>query len=168
MEKITFYKPVVLCVGTVNVSGDSVGPKVGDELIKLGVDAYVYGKSARPVNGINYEKYVEFIKEYHPYSIVIAVDACLGQKKDVGKVKYSFTGLNAGAALKKNLTSFGDMSVLCVVGEKSKDNLSELLYADRDMVNSLAVETAEKIYSLIEHLRLNYTNRHNIDLKACN
>jgi len=162
MENYKICKPVILCVGTVNVTGDSVGPLVGDALIKLGVDAYVYGKTKRPVNGINYEKYVEFIKNNHPESIVIAVDACLGKKDDVGKTKYAATKLRAGAALKKTLPSFGDLTVLCVVAEKSKDNLHALIAADKDMVSSLAEKTAEKIFSLVEYLRLNYKEQHKI------
>lgn len=163
MEKITFQKPVILCVGTVNVSGDSVGPKVGDNLISLGVNAYVYGKSSRPVNGINYERYVEFIKIHHPHSVVIAVDACLGKKTDVGRVKYSLSGLRAGAALKKDLTKFGDMTVLCVVAEKSENNLRSLLLAEKAFVDALAEKTAAKIYTLVKDLRLNYADRHKLN-----
>lgn len=163
MEKITFQKPVILCVGTINVSGDSVGPKVGDNLLSLGVNAYVYGKSSRPVNGINYERYVEFIKIRHPHSIIIAVDACLGKKTDVGKVKYSLNGLKAGAALKKDLTKFGDLTVLCVVAEKSDDNLRSLLLAEKEFVDELAERTAAKIFALVKDLRLNYADRHKIN-----
>ncbi len=162
MEKFSFQKPVILCVGTTNVSGDSVGPKVGDHLLSLGVNAYVYGKSSRPVNGINYERYVEFIKIHHPHSIVIAVDACLGKKNDVGQVKYSLSGLRAGAALKKDLTEFGDLTVLCVVAEKGEDNLRSLLLAEKEFVDALAEKTAAKIFTLVKDLRLNYADRHKI------
>lgn len=162
MKNARFQKPVVLCVGTVNVTGDSIGPKVGDELIAKGVDAYVYGKSARPVNGINYENYVDFIKKRHPDSIVIAVDACLGKKDDVGRIKYALAGLRAGAALQKNMTSFGDVSVLCVVAEKSDDNLMSLIRADKALVRSMAQKCAEKIFALVEDLRLNYARRNKL------
>lgn len=165
MKKFVMQKPVILCVGSTGISGDSVGPKVGDRLLDKGVDAYVYGKSSRPVNGTNYESYVAFIRRRHPKSVVIAVDACLGKKSDVGRVKYALYGLRAGAALKKNLTPFGDLAVLCVVGEKGANNLKALLLADGDFIDDLAEKTAEKIFSLVTNLRLNYADRHNINTK---
>ncbi len=40
---------VFLCIGTTKIIGDSVGPKVGDKLKDLNVNAYVYGNTARQV-----------------------------------------------------------------------------------------------------------------------
>lgn len=163
MREFFKNKPVVLCVGTVNVLGDSLGPRVGDRLVEYyNVDAYVYGRTARPVNGINYPAYVNHIKKHHPYSLIIAVDACLGAKIDVGKVKYTVRGLRAGAALNKKLTSFGDLGILGVVGEKCDDNLSALINADEKTVASVVEKTAEKVYTLIGDLRLNYNFCRNI------
>lgn len=164
MRELFVNKPVILCVGTVNVLGDSLGPKVGDRLVEYyNVDAYVYGRTARPVNGINYAHYVEHIKRHHPMSLVIAVDACLGAKADIGRIKYTVRGLRAGAALNKNLTSFGDLGVLGVVAEKCGDNLSALINADEKILASVVEKTAEKVSSIIEDLRLNYSFYGNID-----
>ena len=157
-------KPVVICIGTINVIGDSLGPKVGDLLIKkYDVDAYVYGKSDRPVNGKNYHKYVEHIKVHHKNSIVIAVDACLGDREDVGKVKYSIKGLKAGAALNKELSAVGDLGILGVVAERSDNNFSALVHADEDVLNATVEKTAQKVCSVLDQLRLNYISRHIID-----
>ena len=82
--KITVPKPVIICIGTPRVQGDSLGPKVGDLLItKYNIGAYVYGKTSSPVTGVNCERYFEHIKTHHSHSLVIAVDACLGKKNDV-------------------------------------------------------------------------------------
>lgn len=165
MREYFFNKPVVLCVGTANVPGDSLGPKVGDRLVEVyDVDAYVYGRTARPVNGINYQHYVEHIKRHHPYSIVIAVDACLGAKEDVGRIKYAMRGLRAGAALNKNLSSFGDLGILGVVAERCGDNLTALMNVDEAVLASTVVKAAEKVNSIIGDLRLNYTFRRSISL----
>ncbi len=156
-DNSNYIFPVVLCVGTTKVVGDSIGPRVGDILVERGADAYVYGKSARPVHGRNYSEYVDFIRTHHRESITIAVDACLGAKEDVGKVKYAFKGLSAGSALKKDLPTFGDLSVLCVVAERSGDNLTSLIRAEEALVESLADRCAKKILTIVENLRLNYT-----------
>lgn len=165
MRELFVNKPVVLCVGTVNVLGDSLGPKVGDRLVeKFNVDAYVYGRTARPVNGLNYLTYVEHIKRHHPDSIVIAVDACLGSKEDVGRVKYTAKGLRAGAALNKKLMTFGDLGILGVVAEKGKDNLLSLINADKNVVDTVADKAAERVSKIVENLRLNYKFKNKISL----
>lgn len=161
--RMILQKPVVLCVGTATVTGDSLGPRVGDLLVeKYQLDAYVYGRTARPVNGLNYPLYVAHVKKHHIGSFVLAVDACLGEKKDLGRVKVSVSGLRAGAALNKNLPSFGDIGILGVVAERSKDNLSSLIHADEKTVEETAAAVAEKVSSLLRLLRLNYSATHTI------
>ncbi|MBR1746873.1 MAG: spore protease YyaC [Clostridia bacterium] len=156
-------KPVVVCIGTSGVVGDSLGPTVGDLLIeKFDVDAFVYGRTARPVNGLNFPLYVAHVRRHHAGSVVIAVDACLGEKKDVGRVKVSVKGLRAGAALNKNWGPFGDIGVLGVVAERSSDNLSSLVHADNNTVLSTSALVAEKVARLVRLLRLNYSSAHTI------
>ena len=158
---ILYQKPVVLCIGTSSVVGDSLGPLVGDLLVeRFCVDAFVYGRSDRPVNGLNYPLYVAHVKKHHADSFVIAVDACLGAQEDVGKVKLSVKGLRAGAALRKELPVFGDIGVLGVVARRSNNNLSALLSADAETVKTVAQLAAEKVSRLINFLRLNYSSEH--------
>ena len=155
--KIYIPKPVIVCIGTPKVCGDSLGPIVGDLLVDTySVDGYVYGKTSSPVTGINCESYYKHVRTHHRNSIIIAVDACLGQAQDVGKIKYSLDGLRAGSALSKNISKFGDVSLLGIVAKKSNDNLSSLVNADKTLVNSLAQEIAKKIHNLILNLRLSY------------
>ncbi len=159
MKNIRFENtPVILCVGTTKVIGDSLGPLVGDILIgKYNLSAYVYGKSSSQVNGITYNGYVNHINKNHAKSFVIAVDACLGNKDDIGKIKYTTQGLSAGAALNKNFAKMGDIAILGVVGEKCQDNMSSLINANKVLVENLAIKIAEKIFSLLGgNLRLNY------------
>ncbi len=145
--------PVIVCVGSAGVSGDSLGPLVGELLIeKYNVPAYVYGSLSRPVNGVNYEDYVEFIRRRHRGSIVIAVDACVGEKSDVGKVKISSKGLTAGGALNKNLRRVGDIGILGVVSEKQDDNLMSLMSVPFMFVDGMSREIAAKINKLIQRL----------------
>lgn len=142
-------KPVIICVGTTTVMGDSLGPKVGDILIKdYKVDAFVYGRSALPVNGINYEQYLSHIKIHHPDSVIIAVDACLGTKNEVGKIKYTFDGLRAGAALNKKLDKIGHLTILGIVAEKSGNNLDSLIKTRNTLVEEMSNRIAKKVFSL--------------------
>ena len=145
--------PVVICIGTPKVPGDSLGPKVGDLLVKkYRVKAYVYGKTRAPVTGVNCPMYFAHLRAHHKKSIVIAVDACLGSKEDVGKVKITYDGLRAGSALKKDLGKVGDLSFLGMVGEKSDDNMAALMSADSAEVDALAEKIAEKIHFLAQNI----------------
>ena len=150
-------KPVVVCIGTPKVTGDSLGPKVGDLLInKYNINAYVYGCTSSPVTGINCQKYYEHVKTHHSESIIIAVDACLGKSEDVGKIKYSLEGLRAGSALQKEFERFGDIGFLGVVAVKQENNFSALVNVSDEDVSRLADKIAKKIQNLTYNLRLSY------------
>ena len=137
--------PVVLCIGTDTVSGDALGPIVGDLLTdRYNVNAYVYGRTERTVNGGNFGVYSKFIERMHPKSYVIAVDACVGNREDVGKIKVA-DGVKAGGALAKNHGKVGNVGILGVVCEKSSDNLFSLMNVDLKFVEELGARIAEKI-----------------------
>lgn len=144
-------KPVILCIGTNNIVGDSLGPTVGDLLIMhYNIDAYVYGYTARPVNGINYADYINHINLHHKNNLVIAVDACVGKSKDIGKIKCSIKGIAAGGALKKGYKRIGDIGILGIVAEaQNNDNLIILKNVDKTLINSLSKSIAKIINSLV-------------------
>lgn len=155
--KITVPKPVILCIGTPRIVGDSLGPRVGDLLAeKYSVNAYVYGKTAFPVTGVNCRSYFAHIKTHHPNSLIVAVDACVGDESEVGKIKYSLDGLRAGSALGKFLGSFGDIGFLGVVAPRSEDNFRSLSAVSDRSVAELSDKIAKKIQNLIADLRLTY------------
>lgn len=155
MKKIRY--PVVLCVGTPKVSGDSLGPRVGDLLKNFyNVPAYVYGTTECPVTGLNFRSFSEHIRIFHPKSAIIAVDACLGKKEEVGKIKYGLQGLRAGTALKKELGKVGDVTFLGIVAESGKDNFRALSGVKNEAVGDLAEKIAAKIFLFCSLLRLDY------------
>ena len=142
--------PVVLCIGSSQVVGDSLGPMVGDLLReRYHVPAYVYGGIKTPVNGVNYYEYYSHLKKTHPSSLIIAVDACVGDARDVGKIKYSAKGLKAGEALKKNLPRIGDISVLGVVAERGSDNLFALMNCSYSLITNMSERIAYNIFSFL-------------------
>lgn len=158
--------PVILCIGAVSVTGDRLGPMVGDLLRnRYCVPAFVYGGRFRPVNGINFPEYVSHIKRIHPGSLVIAVDASVGAKEDVGKIKYSLNGVRAGGALNKKLGKVGDIGVMGVVAPRAKDNLKALMDAPFSLVEELADEIAMKLSAFINGLSASSEKFHPIDTK---
>ncbi len=148
--------PVIVCIGSTGVVGDSLGPMVGDLLRdKYAVPAYVYGGFRAPVNGVNFSEYAEHIALFHRGATVIAVDACVGNSEDIGKIKFTPHGIKAGGALDKNLAPLGDFGVLGVVAARSDDNLGALIDASYSLVESLSEKIAYKIYSVFVGERTN-------------
>ncbi len=143
--------PVVLCIGSLGVVGDSLGPLVGDILKAEGVNAFVYGCTDRPVNGINYGEYVEFLKAKHS-GVVIAVDASVGDKSDVGKIKIASGGVSAGGALNRDLGRFGDLGIIGIVAPKCENNLKSLMNVPKQYVEFMAVRVALRVNEILAAL----------------
>ena len=80
--------PVILCIGTDRVTGDSLGPLAGSFLEAYG--AYhpltVYGTLDAPVHALNLSRVMRRIKNKHPRSPILAVDASLGARRHVGYI----------------------------------------------------------------------------------
>lgn len=142
--------PVIICIGSASVSGDSLGPLVGDLLRdKYNVRAYVYGGLKQPVNGVNYHSYVEHIKSRHNNNLVIAIDACVGEAHDVGKIKYTANGVSAGGALNKKFGRIGDLGILGVVAKRQEDNLCALMSVSYGMIEEMSGVIADKVSRLL-------------------
>jgi putative sporulation protein YyaC len=140
---------VIACIGCTDVVGDTLGPIVGDILIKQDISTFVYGTTDNPITSRNLEEFKATIRLRHPDAKIIAVDACLGKLKEVGKVKIVKGGLAPGKALDQNAPSYGDLGVLGVVGELHDDPMAELLSRSVSFVEELATRTAEVIYELV-------------------
>lgn len=103
--------PVILCIGTDRIIGDSLGPLVGTNLQKAGKMPFVYGTLGAPVHALNLHETLMEIKKKHPHNILIAVDASLGSVSHIGSVTVRSGGLRPGAGVCKNLSTAGDISI---------------------------------------------------------
>ncbi|MGN0796264.1 MAG: spore protease YyaC [Christensenellales bacterium] len=139
-------KPVVVCFGTAEVSGDSLAPMVGSILKEeYNVKAFVYGDLNHEINGNCIDETVKFLKNTHAKNLIIAVDASVGKAVDVGKIIIK-KGVRPKAAFDKNSKAVGDVGILGVVAENTSDPLCSLLSADAVFVR----EMAEKIAKLVD------------------
>lgn len=132
--------PVVICIGTDRVTGDSLGPIVGELLVRaFNVKAFVYGSLSRPVTALNVSKAAAFVRTKHRGSIVVAVDCSVGA--NVGEVSVRRGGLRPGLAVGKVLCPVGDVSVTATVAS-SANLLGSARLSD---VFSLAAKVARVI-----------------------
>ena len=115
-------KPILICIGSDLVLGDSLGPLVGTMLRQSNVSSFVYGTLNYPITAKEIEYAKEYLKSMHPNSVSIAIDAAVGNPEDIGLIKVVNTGLKPGLGVDKNLGQIGDISIVGVVAGRSKDN----------------------------------------------
>ncbi len=133
---------VIVCFGTMSISGDSLGPMVGTLLAsRYNVPAFVYGTENCSVNGKNMKEWLDFIKTAHAGALFIAVDASLGTKDNVGKIVIRSDGV-CPAAIKGKNERFGDVGILGVVAENRGDALMQLMSVSPLNVQKMADEVA--------------------------
>lgn len=104
---------VFACIGTDRSTGDSLGPLVGMMLEKEGFN--VVGTLEDPMHALSMEEKREFIKEKYPKHFVVAIDACLGNSRNIGEIIYQRGGLKPGAAVGKDIPAVGDASIKAIV-----------------------------------------------------
>ena len=146
------FNVVVVCIGTTKVMGDSVGPKVGDILKAGNIGCYVYGDSIGNINACKLDIYEHLLRACHAGDIVIAVDAALGDKEDVGKIKVVGKGLRPGKALGRKGNRIGDIGVLAVVGERAEDNFSTLASSGAAFIDSMACKAAATVQGIVSYI----------------
>lgn len=117
-----YYIPVIVCVGTDAAIGDVLGPLVGTALKKSKISAYVYGCLEKTVTAKEISSVRKFISSVHPLSKTLVVDAAIGDKDDVGKIKIFDDGIYPGLGANKNLPKIGDGSIIGIVSPRSKNN----------------------------------------------
>ena len=135
--------PIVVCIGTDAVTGDSLGPLVGSMLKQMLLGkTYVFGTVDCPITAKDVPFIAEFLKNAYPSTPVLAIDAALGQSEEVGKIKTHVKPIKPGLGVNKNLAEIGDISIIGIVEEKSKGNkfLSSvrlsLVYRQAEIISS--------------------------------
>ncbi|MCQ2398904.1 MAG: spore protease YyaC [Clostridia bacterium] len=143
-------RPIIVCVGSDLVLGDSLGPLVGTFLKQKGAGAYVYGTLNYPVTAKEVEYAQVYLKKIHPDAVIIAIDAAIGQDEDVGLIKVAPFGLKPGAGVDKNLSAIGDVSIVGVVASKSVKNKNLFSYTRLNLVYRMANVISEGIIKYLE------------------
>ncbi len=107
---------IVVCIGTDRSTGDALGPLVGSRLTKTLPDTFrVTGTLSQPVHATNLQDVLSEIETHYHRPYIIAVDASLGNSKDVGKVSVKQGPVKPGAGVNKKLPPVGDCHITGVV-----------------------------------------------------
>ena len=153
-------RPIFICIGSDLVLGDSLGPLVGTFLKNKNLPTYVYGTLNFPITAKEVEYARTYLKQTHPKTISIAIDAAIGESGDIGLIRVLEKGLKPGLGVDKNLGTVGDLSIIGVVAEKSLKNYNLFNLTRLNLVYKMAEQIANGIekYIMSMHQENDYTN----------
>ena len=114
------YNAAIVCIGTDKCIIDSLGPLTGTLLMKKNIKADIYGTLEKPVHAMNINDYVKNLKR-KSYDCIIAVDACLSNKKSQGIIEVREGSITPGKGIGKFLPEIGDISIIGIVDSSDKE-----------------------------------------------
>ncbi|WP_068777852.1 spore protease YyaC [Paenibacillus sp. FJAT-26967] len=126
---------VFVCIGTDRSTGDALGPLVGTMLAESGYS--VIGTLEHPCDASNL---TQRLAEIPPDSVVIGVDACLGQPSSVGLFQVSNRPIFPGKSMGKELPVVGDYTIAAVVNADGPRQYSVLQTTSLHRVMGMARE----------------------------
>lgn len=144
--------PIFICIGSDLVLGDSLGPLVGTFLKNKNIGAYIYGTLNFPITAKEVEYARTYLKQMHPNSTTIAIDAAIGNSDDIGLIRVLNKGLKPGLGVDKNLGVIGDISIIGVVASKSVKNCNLFNLTRLNLVYKMAESIASGIEKYLLHL----------------
>lgn len=113
---------IFLCIGSDRATGDSLGPIIGQKLIKRHApNLHIYGTLENPVHAKNLEETLHTIHQYFVNPYIIAIDASLGKVSHIGYFTLAEGALKPGAGVGKELPQVGNLHITGIV------NLSGML-----------------------------------------
>jgi len=128
---------IILCIGSDRYIGDALGPLVGTYL-EENTDYIVYGSLDSPVHASNLVEVIDVIHHQYQQPIIIAVDACLGNHSEIGKIEIWEGSLEAGIAVGASLPCVGHISIIGVVNASGRIGYLDLQSTPLSIVMKLS------------------------------
>ena len=115
---IQSYPIVIICIGTDRSTGDCLGPLIGTLLQDVPLHHFhCYGTLDTPIHALNLQDSILMIKQEHPTAKMIAIDACLGEFKNMYSIKIGNGPIHPGKAVQKKLPAVGDFHITGIVNQ---------------------------------------------------
>jgi putative sporulation protein YyaC len=88
----------------------------------------------------------------HPNSIIIALDAAVGNSEDIGLIKIQNKGIKPGLGVNKDLGVVGDVGLIGIVAEKSVKNYNLFNLTRLNLVYKMAEKIADGIENYLIYI----------------
>lgn len=120
------YKPVIVCIGTPEITGDRLGPLVGS-ILEVKSNWPVFGTLTHPVHALNLKRVMEQIRYGYEHPYIIAVDAALGHPHYEGFIAIKKGPVRPGEGLGKKLPALGDVHITGIFSDLEGPGAKKLL-----------------------------------------
>lgn len=138
---------VIVCIGTDKCIGDSLGPLVGTLLKETLIPLPIYGTLSSPIHALNIDKKLVEINKNHPNSLIIGIDACLGDINSIGEIHVRDYAIHPGKGVGKTLPDVGNASIIGIVDSSSATEI----FSNRTIRLSLIMDMSKSIVKGIVH-----------------
>lgn len=151
--KNCFSKVIFVCIGTNSMTGDSFGPRVGDNLkskFQNIPNIEVYGTANEPVHFLNAKKYLQIINKEN--ACIIVIDSAFASYQNIGNTYVNWGGMKLGKAFQKEFYFPANMNIKTVIAERTKnekENFNGIMKCKNEKIKNLSFQVAEGIYSAI-------------------
>ncbi|HHW60795.1 MAG TPA: spore protease YyaC [Syntrophomonadaceae bacterium] len=136
--------PAFLCIGTDKHLLDTFGPLLGTMLQDKIPSLTVIGTLEQPVHAKNLVSFMDRIQAVNQEQEIIAIDAAIGPREDIGMIQLRKGPLSPGKAMSRHLPAVGDYSLTAVLDVKIHSRMSA---ARKD--NNLGLAAVYKMASLL-------------------
>lgn len=143
---------ILLCIGSDRYTGDALGPLIGTEIGENADNCIVFGSLDHPVHAGNLVETINIINHRYHQPIIIAIDACLGKKSEIGNVEIWEGGLQAGIAVGNRLPLIGHVSVIGVVNAGGQIGYLDLQSTPLSIVMKLSKMISSSLLTVINKL----------------
>ncbi len=154
-NNLEISKLIFLCIGTDRVIGDSFGPLVGYKLkylFKNEKNVEVLGSLDNIICRHNILNIISGIKNVYDEPFLIAIDAAISNKINIGKIIVSKSSMKVGSSLNKRNICVGDMSIKGIVSKdlnNPKYNFKLLQNTSLNLIMNMADLVAQGICDVI-------------------
>ncbi|TFE01444.1 spore protease YyaC [Jeotgalibacillus salarius] len=147
-SKYPVDRPIVyVCIGTDRSTGDSLGPLTGSLLEKRKLPFFeLHGTLKDPVHALNLAETAEKIRMEYEDAFVVAIDACLGQFRNIGYIEVGEGPIFPGAGVQKQLPPVGDMHITGIVNAGGFMEHAMLQNTRLYLVNEMASKITDAIH----------------------
>ena len=141
VKKYIKENTIIVCIGTDKCIGDCLGPLVGSLLIENDFPLPVFGTLKSPIHALNIEESLNCINKLHPNSLIIGIDACLGEESSIGEIHVRDYPIHPGKGVGKYLPEVGNTSIIGIVDSSD----SSIFFTNRSIRLYLIMEMAKVI-----------------------
>ena len=154
-NNLEISKLIFLCIGTDRVTGDSFGPLVGYKLkylFKNEKRIEIIGSLDDIICRHNILNIINNIENMYDEPFLIAIDAAISNKTDIGRIVVSKDKMNVGSSLNNKSIYVGNISIKGIVSKdfhNPKYNFKLLQNTSLNLVMKMADSVVKGIYDVI-------------------